>query len=206
GLGRRGEVDLERDREEPARRSRGAGHLPRRGAPARRGGGAARGGPGGRGVVRGPPPDLVGVRVHGPAGRAGVRDRRRLRVGRLPGPTRRPRPLPAAPGRGAFDRQRDGGGGVQDGHRQAPQTNRGAVEGAAPGADGGVVLLVLWRPTRNLLEEGGRVATRFRYRTPPVLVEGIDRRSDLLSGIVGHGRSPARGEPRGVATEPWPKG
>ena len=36
--------------------------------------------------------------------------------------------LPGAAGRGPLDRQRDGGGGVQDGHRQAAEADRGAVE------------------------------------------------------------------------------
>src|SRR5262249_1060484 len=87
-------------------------------------------------------------------------------VGRVPGPACRPHAVPRAVGRGAFDRQWDGRGGVQDGDRPAAEADRGAVARAPAGADGGAVLPGLRRPVRRLTATGGRLATSFRYRTP----------------------------------------
>src|SRR5438128_1724503 len=59
--------------------------------------------------------------AHGAVGRV----RGRVGIGRPPRAAYRPRGVSATAGRVPFDRQRSGGGGVQDGQRAAAEAERG---------------------------------------------------------------------------------
>ena len=98
--------------------------------------------------------------------KAGQRRQGRAGIDRVSATTRGPYALPAASGRRPVDRQRDGRGGVQNRHRQATEADWVAVANSKGGADRGPVRRCLQWTVRHLLATTGRIATRFRYRTP----------------------------------------